>query len=146
MPRSAHPGRGTATILPAALEASRRPAELSLTDTVDLLGTEAVQVEDPDTGQVTSTLPTITADVPARIEPDGQSTVTVTVAGDPSYVERWIVEIPHGTACTVDQYVDVTTSQNPQLQGARLRVTGELDSSTEPLRRLAAQFISRGEG
>lgn len=143
MPRAAHPGRGTFDI-DGALTAARRPAELTLPDVVDLLGSEPVQVEDGPT--VITDFPVVTANVAARIEPAQRSTPQVVVAGDPVVIERWVVEIPHGTALAVDQHIDVKTTSNPRLDGARLHVVAELDSSTEPLRRVSAMFVNSGGG
>jgi|GEM_PF-5987905 len=145
MPRAAHPGRDTFD-LDAALTATRRPVELTLPDVVDLLSDTLQQTEDPDTGEVTSTYPVVTPDVAARVEPETRAPTQVIVGGDPAVIERWVVEIPHGTPLAADQYVDVKTSQNPQLQGARLRVVAELDSSTEPLRRVTALVVNPGGG
>ena len=142
MPRAAHPGRDSFDIH-GALAAARRPAELTLPDMVDLLGTEKVQTEGPG-GVVETDYPVVTANVAARVEPESRAPTRVIVAGDPVVVERWILEVPHGTVLASDQYVDVKTSQNPRLVGARLRVVAELDSSTEPLRRFTVSFVNPG--
>jgi S-formylglutathione hydrolase FrmB len=142
MPRAAHPGRDSFDI-PGALAAARRPAELTLPDVVDLLGSEKVQTEGAG-GAVETDYPVVTPNVPARVEPETRAPTQVIVGGDPAVVERWILEVPHGTALASDQYVDVKTSTNPQLQGARLRVVAELDSSTEPLRRVTCLFVNSG--
>lgn len=145
MPRPAHPGRDTFD-MSGALAAARRPVEAVLPDVVDILGSEPTgQTENASTGEVNSTFPVSVANVAALIEPEGQGRpLRVMVGADPATIERWIVSVPHGTAVDVDQYVDVTSSENPKLVGARLRINALLDSSTEPLRRVQASFVNRG--
>lgn len=145
MARRAHPGRGDTTLPAAALTAVRRPAELSLTDLIDLLGPGTVQTE-TGAGTITTVPAVATEDVPARIEPQTRTADQTVVGADPSTIERWTIEVPHGTPAQIDQYAQVVSSTNPRLQGARLRIVSELDSSTEPLRRFAATFVNRGEG
>jgi hypothetical protein len=138
--RPSHPGRaGSRPFATTTLDATAVAAVRALPETCRI-GSYTTTTNPNPPYDTTTTFNATAIDVPCAVEPgvDRQADV----AGDPSSLAWFDLRVPHGTALTADQAVEITAGRNV---GLVVRVVEVHDSSTEPLLRATVERITPGD-